>query len=174
MSSISLIVAIITGIFLLISNKKSSKYSKELEKLKFVLSNESEFERAEINKKINCLHKMSETIQILKDDIKYLSNSVEDSIDIELTLDKIQDSIDNFKNIYAENHMSLVQINNRLKDRIHSGKNAVTLPLETEIIPKIRKKGKTTSGLRDKLKNIISELSDMDNLLMKSRINLLR
>lgn len=60
--------------------------------------------------KVEALHKSSKAIQLLKDDLRKIKLSVEDSLDLNQIYQDIKVSTENLSNIYADTHMYLSQI----------------------------------------------------------------
>ncbi len=154
--------------------KKSLENSRTLEYLKAELSRKNEFQTTELKNKADALHKSSNAIQLLKDDLRKIKMSVEDSVDLEPILDEVKKSTENLTRIYAESHLYLNQIDSDLMYQIHRAKN-IAISIQSEFQKEISLKDKNHKISPSFIKHIIdrkNELNEIDIRLIDKKVEL--
>ncbi len=177
-SSVSLIIAILNSIWQYRNNKKINRINflntQNIEILKTELANRKEFLSKELEGKVEALHNSSRAIQLLKDDLRKIKMSVEDSLDLEQIFDDVKESTENLTNIYADKHMYLSQIDLGLKEQIHRAKN-IALTIQSDFNHEIKSYKKTKKISPTFIKLIIdrrNELNEIDIRLIEKKAEL--
>lgn len=113
-------VAVISSITTIIINRRSEKYKKELEEYKTYAEQQvksESFKREDINNRIKILGQTCKFIQILRDDIRLLSEMTQPDLDI---TKQIHASSSDLVSLYQNSHYLFVGIEKKI---LHDVKN---------------------------------------------------
>ena len=174
-ASVSLIVALVSLISTIISNRQNRKTAAGIESLKYEFTNRRETKELSdkyLNKSIESLGCLIQAIQRVKDILQLIVSAPDDSLDSETAMGLISEARESLFTCY-EDH--LAHLGNESSEYAHKAKNR-TLTVEQHIRLWLKDES-ITSALSDEEKDTLREsrlfLSDMQNVLRDKRTGIM-
>ncbi len=122
---VSLVVASVSFIAAVFTNRQSAKAAKNLEELKFALSRSQAREQMRDNTFTDMMTGLKAGLQVIqrvKDEIQLILSAVGNSMSAEVALGRFGESRTRMLEVYAQQHMNLAEENREI---LHQAKNVV-------------------------------------------------
>ena len=122
---VSLVVASVSFITAILTNRQSAKAEKHLEELKFTLSRSQAREQMRDNTFADMMAGLKaglQAIQRVKDEIQLILSAVGNSMSAEVALGRLGESRTTMLEVYEQQHMNLTAENSEI---LHKAKNVV-------------------------------------------------
>lgn len=167
----ALIVAMISLVNSIITNRQTRQTSKIIEEYKFTLDQKKADRTlfdSEFKKNLEALEFAIQGIQILKDDIKIILAAVEDNLDTDLAIKRIKASSTSLMSIYDRYTAHLAENEN---STLHSAKNKAIL-VQNSILTALKNKkfaSDMSTDERSKLEASRRDLTDLQNVMRDHR-----